>query len=681
MNKSLRLLVLLIAVAPSVALASPERISAILAAQRQHGYPAPQAAIEQLVDVEEDAGPGTPLALRLKYHAALAALYIAAEREPQMRAHLQVLARMASDEKCLPCGQYLLVREAGWALRRQEFNTLRPLMARVEELPALADPALEQSVSYLRSLASDAMGDHTRAIEWGIKAVEQAVAADNPAEQVRALNLLVLANAGRRDLTRAHGFAREGYALAERIGFTYMMAYLRGNQAWIYSLQGDTAHQLQSLEEALAITRSHPGLGDAELVNLINLGEYHLLQKDYRAAISVSQQAIDLSGKQNKLTSQAIVMTTLADAQLGLGETEKSVATLEQATAQLTRLGAKTPLIDGLRSLSLAYEKAGRQRECVAVLRRIITLKDEATSRERDRTISEAQVKFSAERKDREIERLSLESARRQAEVSARTWQQRLWAATAVALALAAALLAQAIARTRARNRLLETSNAALSDQSVHDPLTGAHNRRHCNALMGQQEALLAGRSRDRRYLPSVGLILIDVDNFKHINDSVGHAAGDAVLVELSRRLQTLVRERDAVVRWGGDEFVLILPGTPPEGLGVLIARALEAIGAAPVTVDGRTVRVNVSAGGVAYPMFAGQHWEDALRFADLAMYQAKSRGRNQAIWIGEIASAVTAEMIGSDLAQAEQAGHLRLHAIGTQRDHAIQPETSLENT
>ncbi|UUZ53885.1 GGDEF domain-containing protein [Massilia sp. H-1] len=190
-----------------------------------------------------------------------------------------------------------------------------------------------------------------------------------------------------------------------------------------------------------------------------------------------------------------------------------------------------------------------------------------------------------------------------------------------------------------------------LSDQSVHDPLTGVFNRRHCTTLMGQQEALLAKKSRDRTYTACVGLMLLDVDHFKKINDTYGHSAGDAVLVEIARRLQELVRQHDVVVRWGGEEFVLVLPGTSAEGMLVLAGRLLRTIADSPVMAEGQAIPVTVSVGCVAYPLFPNQAWQDTLKVADLAMYLAKQGGRNRALCVMGVNEGALVASLATDLA------------------------------
>lgn len=644
------------------AFAAPSAIHDVLEQQRQHGFTSPTVAAAELSALRADLA-GAPLELRMRYHDQLAFLHICEENAEHVKAELDELERMATAEKCVPCGQYKTVRQAQQAVRAQDTVAAQALLGKLEGITH-GDADLMQAVHYVRAGAYALSGNHTRSIEEGLAASQLAMTIANPAEQVRTLNTLMLANIGRRDLARAESLSTEAFALAERIGYVYMMAYIRGNSAWIYSLKGDHEKELAALNDALKITREHAGLGDSELVALVNLAVYHYDQKSYKQAVQLASQGIVLADKQGKPVAKGVVMVSLGQAEIALGESDKGLQTLQASLALLNKAGAKSYVLDATQALADGYERAGRHKEALAALHAFVKLKDEASQRDREKAIVEAQEKFSGERKDNEILRLSLESRGRQAEVDARLWQQRLWATASLALALGGALLILMIKRSRARNRVLEDSNAVLSDQSVHDPLTGAFNRRHCVALMGQQEAQLASKSRDRNYSAGVGLMLLDVDHFKHINDTFGHASGDVVLVEIAKRLLALVRQHDVVVRWGGEEFVLVLPGTSAEGMAVLAERVLSVIGTEPVMAEGRAIPVTVSAGCVSYPLLPGQPWQDALKVADVAMYMAKESGRNRAICLMDIAADTPAARLTDALADAVETGQVMVKPI-----------------
>ncbi len=646
----------------ALAHAGPADVLRVLEQHRQHGFVAPKIAITEL----QDAGTGldgAPVDLRMRYHNALAQLYVAAENHEQVKVQLDILEKMAVQEKCTPCTHYRNVRLVHQAVRLQDMTKARALIAGLDNVNS-PDKHLMQAVHYTRAGVLDGAGNHARAIEEGLLATRLAIETNNPAEQVRSLNILLLANIGRKDLDQAGRLAREAYALADRIGYVYMLPYVRGNEGWVYSIKGDKVNQLRALNDVLTITRKYKDMADSELIALVNLAEYHATAREYKQAAAMAEEAIALAERVSKPTAKGVALSTLGQSQIGMGEIDRGLATSEQAIKVLEKAGARNYVISAYAGLADSYEQAGRPLPALAALRKYVAMSAEENAKARDKATAEAQEKFSGERKDNEIMRLSLESRSRQAEVEARAWQQRLWATAALALGLGGILLIQMIARARRRNRALEDSNAVLSDQSVHDPLTGVYNRRHCVDLMSKQQVLLANKSRDRNYKATVGLMLLDVDHFKHVNDTHGHAAGDEVLVEVARRLQQLVRQHDVVVRWGGEEFVLVLPGTATDGLLVLAERVLKTMAAKPVMVGDTAIPITVSCGCVCYPLLPDQNWEDTLKVADLAMYQAKQSGRNRAVCVMEVEEGVSSDVLLADLGKAAANEQVSLRTV-----------------
>lgn len=150
------------------------------------------------------------------------------------------------------------------------------------------------------------------------------------------------------------------------------------------------------------------------------------------------------------------------------------------------------------------------------------------------------------------------------------------------------------------------------------DALTGAANR---SGLARRAEAALeAGEP--------FTLMLLDLDGFKAVNDTHGHAAGDAVLVALVPRLRALLREGDLVARLGGDEFAVLLAGAPSHPALADKARAMARAVAVPLGFEGRNLSVGLSVGIASHPG-DGRTLESLLRAADAAMYASKRRGRN----------------------------------------------------
>ena len=172
-----------------------------------------------------------------------------------------------------------------------------------------------------------------------------------------------------------------------------------------------------------------------------------------------------------------------------------------------------------------------------------------------------------------------------------------------------------------ARMRQTERQHVAeLTRQAYHDALTGLANRSH---LLDRAETEVAAASAAGERL---ALLLIDLDGFKSVNDTVGHHAGDALLQAVGRRLQRAVRHHDLVARLGGDEFAVLLTRDPDPEAAEAIARRLHERLCAPFTVDGTRVTVGASIGIAHFPDQAGDMGA-LMRGSDAAMYRAKRHG------------------------------------------------------
>ncbi|MGA3183879.1 MAG: diguanylate cyclase [Candidatus Dormibacteria bacterium] len=175
--------------------------------------------------------------------------------------------------------------------------------------------------------------------------------------------------------------------------------------------------------------------------------------------------------------------------------------------------------------------------------------------------------------------------------------------------------------RTKWLQDELRTRNAELDRVSRIDMLTNIYNRRHLDEHL--RSVISAARRHDR----SVGVLIVDIDHFKDVNDEHGHLAGDAVLREVAARLQQAMRTEDALGRWGGEEFLAVLTDTPPDGVRVMAERLRQVIAAAPFTLDdGSQIRVTVSVGHTN----GTEDAEVLVHRADDALYVAKAEGRNR---------------------------------------------------
>ena len=192
-----------------------------------------------------------------------------------------------------------------------------------------------------------------------------------------------------------------------------------------------------------------------------------------------------------------------------------------------------------------------------------------------------------------------------------------------------------------------------LRHQALHDPLTGLGNR----ALF--QDRVAHALARADRTNDDVAVIFLDLDNFKEINDSLGHAAGDAVLVHTANRLRTCLRDSDTAARFGGDEFALLLEQTRGEGEVMDVANRISAALSRPLQVEGKDANLNASIGiARAQP---SQTADEVLRNADVAMYHAKARGKACAVLYesGMHAAVLDRIELQADLRKAVDRGEL----------------------
>jgi diguanylate cyclase (GGDEF)-like protein len=229
-------------------------------------------------------------------------------------------------------------------------------------------------------------------------------------------------------------------------------------------------------------------------------------------------------------------------------------------------------------------------------------------------------------------------------------WWQSRWAQAAALLALLGlgwALLRWGVARRTAQLRRRETALQALVEQrtaelreaSTTDPLTGLRNRRYLDSRVASDLQLCLRHYTEPRHRSpddeaDLLVMLMDLDHFKRINDRHGHAAGDQVLIEFARRLRSVFRESDVLVRWGGEEFLALARGGARSGATELAARFNAAVREQPFTLaDGRSVPITVSIGFAVFPLDPeaprAWDWDATLSLADAALYAAKAQGRD----------------------------------------------------
>ncbi|MGZ8988584.1 MAG: diguanylate cyclase [Telluria sp.] len=176
--------------------------------------------------------------------------------------------------------------------------------------------------------------------------------------------------------------------------------------------------------------------------------------------------------------------------------------------------------------------------------------------------------------------------------------------------------------RLNGQKQLLEAALAKIEKVARTDELTDLANRRRMNELLDSEERRGEGRGH------CASIALIDIDHFKQINDQLGHSQGDLVLQAFAEACKRALRANDTLARWGGEEFLLLMPETPLEGAEVIVNRILAQVNSAPLAFDDSSVRITFSAGVAERD--ADEKMGQTVMRADRAMYAAKAAGRNR---------------------------------------------------
>jgi len=316
----------------------------------------------------------------------------------------------------------------------------------------------------------------------------------------------------------------------------------------VHADDADQSITLQATVEALdEATRA--GADAVRAIGLANFADYYLQHGQPARALELAGEALPLAQATRNIGAERVARSNMGLAKIAMGRVAEGRADAQAGIAMLERQGALAYASGSWNELAGYLEKAGDLAGAVAAYREHRRVNEQVLRDETRQLLLETQERQDAEQRARDIELLNRDNALKAEQVQQHTLALMLWTALGACVAVSLGLLHQASRRVRRTNEALAHSNASLRRQSETDPLTGLANRRHFQAVIRR----LAGPEG-----LTASVFLLDVDHFKRINDGFGHAAGDAVLTELARRLREAVRDDDLVVRWGGEEFLIV---------------------------------------------------------------------------------------------------------------------------
>jgi diguanylate cyclase (GGDEF)-like protein len=584
-------------------------------------------------------------------------------------------AQAAGDARRVACGQLALACVAAMDQASEQTPAAAVLVHRHAQA---ADPGLRM----LAQLALQHSSSHARDARSAIAHGEQARAAALACGQWRRA-VLVSCNIGLelfdlQVLDEALASLEEALPLARSCGWPVPLATLLQAMAQCLLALDRPSAALDLAREAVALSQRQPHSRGA-LLALIALGDALLAlpqqpgaQAEAEAVYRQLQAAAQAAGDEAVLCSADYGLARVLQAQGQLAPAwAHAAASLQRAQGhdeaqavlclrlQATLAGAAAPgLLPGRPSplplLQQAVLRARQAHQPAGQHALHAELAAQYTGHGAHAAASEAwQTAYEALKAQRSQElvqraaalevRLRTESALAQARLDrerAQAEQQRAAELDALNTQLQATLaeLRQTQALLLQKNELLGRANSSLNALSLTDPLTQLHNRRFFDSVIEHcAEEAWASWQPPATAPRDLLLFMLDLDHFKAINDSHGHAAGDAVLSQLGERLRTVARAQDYVVRWGGEEFLLLLRSATRQDAPAIAQRLLDTVAARPFELGpGRHVASSCSVGYCAYPLDPGpgpmQDWRLALARADARLYEAKRQGRNRAL-------------------------------------------------
>ncbi|MBV8036087.1 diguanylate cyclase [Roseateles sp.] len=398
----------------------------------------------------------------------------------------------------------------------------------------------------------------------------------------------------------------------------------------LYANDSDSSITLQAYSDALE-QATRAGADSVRALGLANFSDYHLRQGHPARALELAQQALPLARATRNISAESVARSNIGLAKIAMGRVAEGREDVRAGIMLDEQQGALSYASAGWEELAGYLEKAGDQAGAVNAYREYRRVGERVLRDETRKLLLEAQERQDAEQRARGIELLNRDNALKAEQVHQRNLALMLWAALGGCVLVSLGLLYQSFRRVRRTNEALAHSNASLKRQSETDPLTGLANRRHFQAAI---KSLSGGEGL------AASVFLIDIDHFKRINDAFGHAAGDAVLIDIAGRLRQAVRDDDLIVRWGGEEFLIVARSREGLFASQLAQRLLDLIAGQPVRHDGRDVPVTASIGFVSLPV--PPHglrltWERAIDLVDTVMYLAKAHGRNKAYGVERI--------------------------------------------
>jgi diguanylate cyclase (GGDEF)-like protein len=657
----------------------PSPLDARIIELREMSRFVPDKALDQLKQIEAEARRA-PLQTKAEFLAQLSIAYMRiGNNDVALRLAEELIAEGRRVKNDVALAKGLLTK--GYVMSAMtERAASHDLAYQAERLAATTDDTILRVTVTITSGESRAEeGNFPAALIKLQTAVDLARQSGSPLLLATALNSLARLYDSMKEYDKAFEALDESLAVAKTLQSPGRLAVAK-NTEYILAIDANQPRRARAaLLEGLAIEQK---FGAQRMIGktLVNLSDSYLQDHDYAKTLVFANQAIVAARVSNDVGIEAVARVNIGQALIGMGRLAEGKKSFDAGLAYYEKANNRPEMQSLMLDYGHALERAGDLAGAIAAYHRERTISNELFEQQRQKSVYELQEKYETEKKQRQIELLRRENLVKSTEIDNRRLQQRVWWLLLVVFALAAVIVGLLYRKVRQTNAQLEEKNLELKQQSSRDPLTALYNRRHFQEFMKhyiQVEKRGAGTSGE----DIVGaLFLLDVDHFKHVNDTYGHAAGDAVLKMIAENLAVLLRETDMIVRWGGEEFLAFLPAIPRSGVDEIARRILNGISTQTIAYQDRQLSVNVSVGFAPFPLVADDgplSWERAVNLVDMALYLAKAHGRNRAYGVRgfDNFADTSLEAIEQDLERAWRAGFVDLSVVLGGTPEAPPPE------
>jgi diguanylate cyclase (GGDEF)-like protein len=581
------------------------------------GQAAPTPALQALDDLRRRAGQNGDVVLRLQVDEAQCRLSLDIDQTRSLaiaRAGLQAVAEPTGDTPAAD-----LLRRARLRLAQCETSALsasgqeREALERLDQLEREAQARgweAERALALVnRGALRSQLGDLANGQRDLLIACRTFQRLDDEIELAECHGQLANHNGRAGDLDMAIRLSRQLVERAESRGLRHELGIRLYNLAKLLVDKEEWPEARTHYEAALRLEREkNDPVGIA--YNQRGLGQVLVAQHQADLALPLLREARATFIAMTLPDLADLAAITEAEALQQLGRHADALAVLAPIENAVRSSPGDANLLKFTRVRAAAQTALGQWRDAAGSLRELDALTLRQHRRQLDAQSAGLRLQFDRERDEARLE--SLEAAAAQ--------NRQLTVLSVVAAALAGLLLLMTAAYAVYKVRLARR----LQNLAMTDTLTGLPNRRAMEARASQFEARGAEDG-------GFAVVLMDLDHFKTVNDRHGHAGGDRVLAEVGRRLPPLLRQQDRLGRWGGEEFLVLLPGTDGASARQVAERMREAMQAEPVPMeDGRVIDITASL-GVAEGA-PGEGLEAVLARADLALYRAKAQGRDRVV-------------------------------------------------